>query len=38
MATLWCVTIWDVYGFRFNVMTATVTADSVVYDKKRKAA
>jgi len=24
--------------FRFNVMTATVTADSVVYDKKRKAA
>ncbi|MBQ3161558.1 MAG: recombinase family protein [Oscillospiraceae bacterium] len=24
--------------FRFNVLTATVTADSVVYDKKRKAA
>ena len=24
--------------FRFNVITATVTADSVVYDKKRKAA
>ena len=24
--------------FRFNVMTATVTADSMVYDKKRKAA
>lgn len=24
--------------FRFNVMTATVTADSVIYDKKRKAA
>ena len=24
--------------FRFSVMTATVTADSVVYDKKRKAA
>ena len=24
--------------FRFNVMTATITADSMVYDKKRKAA
>lgn len=24
--------------FRFNVLSATVTADSMVYDKKRKAA
>ncbi len=24
--------------FRFNVMTATITADSMIYDKKRKAA